>query len=697
MKRLPLRRLASLVNRASEWLVLLALLAAAIPPVLIRHALRPGLDTLNLLDGSWLLDLSYKASGGTWLGRNVAFTYGPLFQWLSSAPARWIGISTGTVYATWYTLPLLLIVIATFFTVRLLLPEAAPWRRALLVLLAVVFWSPPDVRISLCLLAFAIFLRLAAAVASGKSTTLAALAGAAICMAAFWLSADTGFYTVAALLLCVTATAIVTHRASRTLSFIAIAAVFFGALLLVTNAALFSLWDFQYWRSSFAIAGGYRWFEAFPMAKADKHLVLESLALGIAVFAAAWFWRKADGTWTRRPAFLLSGFCLAFVVLQSALVRSDHGHIIVGISPLLFLCGAIVIDECDTRLWSIALPAAVVVATVALASPLYTPAVVRSHWQQVLHPELTCPADMVEFDHTCFSPPAGDLLADVSAYVQSQTRPGDPIAVFPYETAFGLASRRQVAGGVLQSYLVNGAYLTGLELAGLRRSNPPFALYFPDGQISVAVDEVPNFTRSPDVWFYLLQHYRADASPSPGVLGLVRDDTREGQFRFHEAVIADPAGTVPIRHRRTQIQLALQDWPAFGADFVRLRLKVDYPVWWRLRKPSKLTLEFSFDDGTDKSITFLTQPGHLSDVWIYPWDAATMACYFYADGRPCRQKSRPAVTDMKLVVHPYDWISVIPSTITVEKIEAVTMETEGEPPISQQNTSSSMQITTPLR
>src|SRR5262252_6330705 len=43
----------------------------------------------NLLDDSWILDISFKACRGIWLGRNVAFTYGPVYQWLSSAPARY--------------------------------------------------------------------------------------------------------------------------------------------------------------------------------------------------------------------------------------------------------------------------------------------------------------------------------------------------------------------------------------------------------------------------------------------------------------------------------------------------------------------------------------------------------------------------------------------------------------------------------
>jgi hypothetical protein len=207
-----LGRTADFVSWASEWMALFYLLVAVTPPILFRHHALTVIPHLDLLDGSWLLDTTYKASGGIWFGRDVAFTYGPLFQWLSSAASRWIGVSTGTIYATWYTLPSYLVVLATFLTARLLLPEADAWRRALLVLLAVAYWSQ-DLRPALCLLAFALFVRLTdGAIDSGVIGR--GIAAAGICATAFLVSADTGLYCAAALILCIAATSAV-HRAWR--------------------------------------------------------------------------------------------------------------------------------------------------------------------------------------------------------------------------------------------------------------------------------------------------------------------------------------------------------------------------------------------------------------------------------------------------------------------------------------------------
>jgi hypothetical protein len=681
MNRPTLSRAALRAAQSTEWLLLVILLAVSIPPILIRHQSLTVVSALNLIDDSWVLDTSFKAANGIWFGRDVAFTYGPLYQWLSSAPSRWLGVSMGTVYATSYTLPFFVIILSTFFAARLLLPTAPAWRRALLVLLAVVFWSPPDLRVSLCLLAFAIFVRFTdTAAAPVGAISPRAIAAAAICLLAFLLSADTGLYCVAALLLCAAFTAVITRRTRRLAKFLILAAAGFAPLMLLTNALMRSPWDFTFWRSSLAIAGGYRWFEPTTMAKLDKRLLLETLALGVAVFGAAWYWRKPAGIWTRRPAFLLSGFCLAFLMMQSSLVRSDHGHVLIGIYPMIFLCGAIALnkdegeDQGDSaRLWPLVLPSATVIATLALshAFPMFLPREVLARAREIIQPLETCPGGSQEFDRACFPPADALLVRSVALYVGLNTPAGDPIAVFPYETAFGLASRHQVAGGVMQSYLVNGEYLSNLELTGLRQEKPPFGLYLPDGVLSIPLDGVPNFTRSPDVWFYLLRHYRLDTGPMTGALGLVREENRDSHFVLTDERIADPAGPTPIRDRRTSIDLGPIRWPSAGMEFLKLRLRLNYPSWWRLRKPSQLTLQMLFSDGSEKSIRFLIEPNRSNDVWIYPWDDKEMGSYFSENESDWPRGGRPRLTDLRLFITPFDWISVVPTSVAVESVEAV--------------------------
>ncbi len=681
MKKFFLRRSAP-IPPFLDWCLLLLLLAATTPAIVFRHRALFIAPPLDLLDGSWLLDTSYKAATGIWFGRDVTFTYGPLFQWLSSAPSRWLGISTGTVYATWYTLPWFVTILATFFSAWLLLHEASAWKRRLFVLLAVVFLSRPDLRASVAIVVFLGFLRLADVMASDtRIRVLPGLAAGAVCIVCFLLSADAGLSAVASLLLSVAATCAVKRSLPgagfRLMCFLALAGASFAVLMLATNAAMASPLNFKFWHSSFTVATSYRWLVPSGMPKAGKRLVLSTLAMGVVVFGLAWRWREADSrSWTRRPAFLLAGFGFAFLMLQSGLVRSDWGHVRLAIFPMVFLAGAILVaGRPSAPLISGLLVGIAVAGTLLVAhpEPAFTPSGLLAKWREIQNPTLACPDGFRAFDQACFRTADSQLLSSVSAYVDQHTDPGAPILVFPYETAFGLTSRRVVAGGVMQSYLVSGEYLTSIELAGLRRSDPLFGLYFPDGVLSQGVDGIPNFTRSPEPWFYLLRHYRFAGSPANGVLGLARDETRDSRLTFSQQTLGNASGEIAITHRNSAVDLGPIQWPTGGADFLQLRLLVTYSAWWRIRKPSQVSLQITFADGSQRRLPFLVEPNRVSEVWLYPWDAAKMGSYFAADESQWRLASRPAIVGLKLLITRLDWISVVPSRVSIESVAAVRM------------------------
>ncbi len=667
--------------------MLLVLLAASIPPVLLRHQSLTIVPFLNLLDGSWVLDTSYKAATGVWFGRDVIFTYGPLYQWLSSAPSRWIGVSTGTILANANMLPTFVSILATFVGMRLFLPKVSPWRRALF--LAVVLWSPPNIRQAICLFAFLIFVRLADAVACrAGGVVLPGLGAAILCLACFLVSADAGLYCVAAFLFCLAATAIVEAKTPRAVirlcAFLVATGVGLAIYVVATNAVISSPLDFSYWKSSLALATSYRWFESKPLTDASTRRLLGALALGIAVFGAAWWRREPDEDyWTLRPAFLLSGFCLALLMMQSGLVRSDVVHVVWGIYPMVFLSGTILIGAPTNVRWLSAILVVILVATTQMITTSHAEYSPNSVWQgarKLFRPNLACPEGKQEFDHACFAPPDAQLFTTVSGYVDQHTSPGDPILVFPYQNAFGVMSRRRVAGGVLQAYLANGDYLTDLDLAELRKASPPFGLYLPesgptfglqspDGIYSYSLDGVPSFTRSPGVWFYLLRHYRSDGGPAPSVLGLVRDDTRDQRLAFTEEKIADALGTVRVTKRRTLVDLGQVHWPAAEASFLKFRFRVDYPFWWKVRKPSSLALLMSFADGSQKWTAFVVEPNHDSEVWIYPGEAKEMGGYFSSDDS--RWPIGKPLASLTLVISPFDWVSVSPESVSIEAVAAV--------------------------
>ena len=207
-RRLPASQSASLRPGsllARHWdLLAVALLMVASFPMqwFSPRILFPIGASINLIDDSWILDSSFKASRGLWFGRDVAFTYGPLFQWLSSAPARLMGLSMGTIYATCATLLVWWTLLFGYLALLLLLPEQPAWKRFLLLLLLTVFWAPWEGRSVLSVFLFVLFLR--GWYGLREQALRPALLGCGagfLCAVAFLYSADSGAYAMAALLI----------------------------------------------------------------------------------------------------------------------------------------------------------------------------------------------------------------------------------------------------------------------------------------------------------------------------------------------------------------------------------------------------------------------------------------------------------------------------------------------------------------
>ena len=242
-----------------------------------------------------------------------------------------------------------------------------------------------------------------------------------------------------------------------------------------------------------------------------------------------------------------------------------------------------------------------------------------------------------------------------------------------------VAAHRDVAGAVEQSFLANGPYLSQVDIAGMRRANAPVGMFFRDATpreyasptLSLPIDEVSNFTRTPDVWFWTFRNYRADQPLASGVVGLLRDDLRSARITTQDYPLALPARSYPIQQPSTAIELGAPDWPAGGADFLRLRLNVRYNLLWKLRKPERLQLEITRADGSRSLRNFVVEPNVDSYVWFYPWDEADLSRYFDADESQWRSSRRPAITNLRLIVTPLDWFSQKPTSVTVDSADAV--------------------------
>ena len=154
----------SIVRRVPLWRrywdcsAVILLMLASFPTVWLSHKTVTLVPNLGLIDDNWHLDYTFKALRGIWIGRDVAFTHGAIFQWLSSIPARTLPLTVGGVYATWNTLPIWCALLFGYFAMRLVLPEEPPWKRFVLLLLLSSFWEV-SLRSTFPVLLFGLFLR----------------------------------------------------------------------------------------------------------------------------------------------------------------------------------------------------------------------------------------------------------------------------------------------------------------------------------------------------------------------------------------------------------------------------------------------------------------------------------------------------------------------------------------------------------
>jgi hypothetical protein len=238
----------------------------------------------------------------------------------------------------------------------------------------------------------------------------------------------------------------------------------------------------------------------------------------------------------------------------------------------------------------------------------------------------------------------------------------------------------------MQAYTASGPELVRIEMSGLDGKPIPAALYMPDADLShwskqetqswsrnylsIPVDGIPNFTRIPEVWFWMVRHYHTSQQLMPGIVGLVRDDSRASRIALQAQSIGLPQKKYEISERESAIDIGTPNWPS-GYDFLRLRLKVHYSQLWKLRKPERLQVEITRADGSRDLQWVVLPPNTSTEIWFYPWAAPDLADYFNPDAGKWRLNSRSPITGLRFIVTPLDWVSAQPQAIEIEGADAV--------------------------
>ena len=705
-----LRRSISKILRTAyghiDLLVTVALLAASVALAILGRHIPIFIPAVNFLDDSWRLDMVFKATHHVWFGHDVVFTYGPLYQaFLSSLPAV-LGFSAGAVYKTWPVILFCISTSAVYFTSVLLLRGQPPWKRAFYLLAVALPWSPGDSKAAVVVFVFAVLTVLFLGQLNSPSSMLwRPLMTSSVVLLSFLFSADTGMYSVAILVILTLAAACCSIRDSIALTkifkFGLLNAVFIAVGILVVNAMIARPFDFRFWKGSIEIVTKYRW--QVPIAMRPKRLLWQLVVTGFSslVFLRAWIRRDPNSpSLARRPGFLLAAFAFSLLCLQTTVVRSDPLHLAMGLLPIVSLAIAILVSASATKesanLFGYHRPLYFALGLVALfggplplfATPFVSPVQVLRRLAFEHSPGSKCPAATSYLDQMCLTDVDFRKLSPVSSRIQNLVSSSDPIAVFPFEHIYGVVARRLVAGGVEQNYPVGGNYLIQRYLQGLIRGSPQVAIYTADGlppsnpdigPLDGPIDGISNFTRTPELWFYLQQHYREEAEPVSGTLLLRRDESRQAKWKSEEEEIASPTTVYPVK-RGSAINLGnLTRWPQ-GADFLKLNLTVSYPPQWKILKPSQLIVDIEFADGTHKLAPAALEPNEVTEVWIHPGDEFQLRRYFSANSTDWRAAaSSVPISHLALRVEPFDWFSVIPTRISIHKVEAVRISLNRKP------------------
>jgi hypothetical protein len=119
------------------------------------------------------------------------------------------------------------------------------------------------------------------------------------------------------------------------------------------------------------------------------------------------------------------------------------------------------------------------------------------------------------------------------------------------------------------------------------------------------------------------------------------------------------------------IPITFDSWPA-DYDFLKLRLRVDYPLWWRLTKPASPSITIRHADGSEKTFRIALPPNTATDLWIYPWDESQLRNYFDSDEAAWRiGRPRAPVSAVSLQFQRLDWLSATPERLRIYTVDAV--------------------------
>lgn len=480
--------------------LIIALLFIAYDINLIGAGLRNKITVINTLDFSWQVDFIEKLLHGFVAGRDFIFTYGPLYQLVAALPSLILHIpSYLSIQYSKVIFDLIFLLLIFFFVQKVTSGEIKRNIVFVFLLLSTIILgidSNSAIRVVVPLI-YALFLINFCFLKRNYFKFLLL-----ILYPSFWGLYSYDIFTQCLLLIV-------------TFGFVSLFSNFFnlsqGKKLLKLFLILFSALFTQV-ITSFLISGSLNYIRysldtvqnyfyilnsAFPIIKADFLLIFPA-SICLLIF----FLVKNPKIENQRKNIIIFLSIAALLQLRSALIRSDHGHIIMGIYPSIImfplLCSNLFKKKKD---FSIVLFIGFIVAVIFVNSAFSFPNFSFLNFSKFIDTSNS------KEPFSSFYKTTNYYSKDNSYLKKLITENKNNVMTYPYDNYLLAINGVTYDNASLQYYQYSGSLVEKESVEQLSKNPPKFIILGIDKHTAIDLDEIPNFTRNPVFSSWVIKNY----------------------------------------------------------------------------------------------------------------------------------------------------------------------------------------------
>ena len=625
----------------------------------------PQCEALDL-DCSWVVDAQYKLLNGQLSGRDYAFTYGPLSQIIFSigllANKSYLVVDGTSFLRTGpYLVSLVLLVLAVA------LVRDANWKTSVVILFisfatldSLLILRPISTVIAIIVMNYAVCQE------RMQKTLLLATTTGLVCFLGQLITFEIGTFALVGAIIIVVVNAVnellfsktnnITkqQQLKKTIIVLITLVISYTSLNLIidiyykTSSPTYTgFFDYQYY--NLQMMGTYAYTMTTPWVMSRS---LGFTIIGIFIYSFCFIIYNFRYYSSEQRSLYISLLFIAFLQLKSMLVRNDEGHVLLSITPLVFLFLLLAYNSHAQRRFSVA--AFILVTALALTSPktgkwfdemtniLANPSI---FWQQIAQ--------------------ARSYTMRIAAVLPDDFRvalsPNSSLILFPYENIISVALNRSSIAPVLQPYSASNSKLQNYYINNIQKVvNAAEVVYCTK---SSKIDNVDYITRSSLIFEYLLEHFniKQDKIFDNGCTIL----------QPRQQVYSIPATLVHFQSRPNKDRSKLSFSEAASCTLLRLKITVVYPIIGTFGRTTPIAVRVMSKDVeiVDKTVVPI-DVGQPFIAYIYLGDESGSYTLFNPKRTSAIVKQIDAIELRSVSFGPFD---VHPRSVKIESVECINL------------------------